>query len=54
MLYKEDDLINLEADEVKGIKSWRFTDGGSTARAIGSGGHGGGKRSVIIVPVWRL
>ena len=42
VLYEKSDFINLVADEVKGIKSWRFTEGGSDARAIARGGAGGG------------
>jgi len=42
LLYQKSDFINLQADEVKGIRSWRFTEGGSDARAIGRGGVGVG------------
>ena len=42
VLYKPNDFINLVADEVKGIRSWRFTEGGSDPRAIARGGAGGG------------
>lgn len=42
MFYREDNLISLDADAVQGIKSWRFTQGGATSRAIARGGSGGG------------
>ena len=42
VLYKKDDFINLEADAVEGIKSWRFTQGGTDERAAARGGHGTG------------
>ena len=42
MLYKEEDFIDLQSDAVDGIKSWRFTEGGTDPRATGRGGHGGG------------
>ena len=41
LLYKNEDFIKLDADAVVGIKSWRFTKGGTVARAIARGGHGG-------------
>jgi hypothetical protein len=42
VLYKKDDFISLEADAVQGIKSWRFTKGGTQERAVARGGQGGG------------
>ena len=42
VLYKKEQFLNLEADAVTGIKSWRFTEGGSDARATARGGHGSG------------
>mmetsp|Transcript_44071 Transcript_44071/g.143012 ORF Transcript_44071/g.143012 Transcript_44071/m.143012 type:complete len:248 (-) Transcript_44071:181-924(-) len=42
VLYKKDDFIDLEADEVSGIRSWRLTQGGTSSRAVGRGGAGGG------------
>jgi hypothetical protein len=42
LLYKEESFINLEADAVPGIKSWRVTEGGTDARATGRAGAGGG------------
>ena len=41
LYYENDDFIDLQSHEVKGIKSWRFTEGGTTSRATGHGGHGG-------------
>ena len=40
--YEEKDFIRLDADAVVGIRSWRFTEGGTSARAIARGGAGGG------------
>ena len=40
--YEKTDFINLEADAVEGITSWRFTQGGTDSRAIARGGAGGG------------
>jgi len=37
VLYKENDFIKLEAEAVKGITSWRFTEGGTTSRAVARG-----------------
>ena len=42
VLYRAENFIDLEADAVQGIKAWRCTQGGSTSRAIGRGGAGGG------------
>lgn len=42
VLYKKENFINLEADAVEGIKSWRFTQGGTDERAAARGGHGTG------------
>jgi len=40
VLYKKEQFVNLEADAVTGIKSWRFTEGGSDTREMARGGHG--------------
>jgi hypothetical protein len=40
--YEKSDFINLEAEATEGIKSWRFTQGGTDPRAIARGGAGGG------------
>lgn len=42
VLYKKDDFIDLESHAVQGIKSWRFTEGGTNDRATARGGIGGG------------
>ena len=42
LLYDDNSFITLESHEVKGIKSWRCTEGGTDARAIARGGAGGG------------
>ena len=40
--YQKSDFIDLEAEATEGIKSWRFTQGGTDARATARGGAGGG------------
>ena len=42
VLYETDNFINLEAEATAGIKSWKFTEGGTTARALARTGGGGG------------
>ena len=42
VLYRESDFINLESDAVEGIRSWRFTEGGSDSRVLARGGSEGG------------
>ena len=42
LLYKEESFIDLEANAVPGIQSWRSTEGGNDARATGRAGAGGG------------
>ena len=42
LLYRDNNFITLESHEVKGIRSWRFTEGGSDPRAIARGRGGGG------------
>ena len=42
VLYTTDNFINLESDAVEGIKSWRFTAGGTSSQAVGRAGAGGG------------
>ena len=42
LLYKKENFLTLASDAVEGIKSWRFTKGGSDARAIARGGSGDG------------
>ena len=36
MLYEKEQFIDLESHEVKGIKSWRFTAGGTDSRVGGT------------------
>ena len=42
VLYEKDDFIKLDSDAVEGIKGWRFTEGGTDARAVARVGNGGG------------
>ena len=42
VFYKKSNFINLKADKVKGVRSWRFTEGGSDAPALARVGAGGG------------